>query len=49
MTQVCEVAGCTREAHSQGMCAEHFTRALVYGLVRPPRQTESQTILQRVH
>lgn len=40
--QVCRIAGCDAPAESQGMCAQHFTRALVYGQVRTAEGRMSQ-------
>lgn len=32
--RTCNIAGCHNPAESNGLCAHHFTRALVYGQLR---------------
>lgn len=32
--RTCNIAGCHNPAESNGLCARHFTRALVYGQLR---------------
>lgn len=37
MSTQCHIAGCHNPAESEGLCARHFTRALIYGQVRVTR------------
>lgn len=32
----CSIVGCDKPVESQGLCSQHFTRALIYGQVRIP-------------
>lgn len=41
--QSCRIVGCEAPAESQGLCATHFTRALIYGQVRLPETPARHT------
>lgn len=45
---VCSIVGCDEPAESQGMCARHFTRALIYGQVRLTEAQRRQDAARRI-
>ncbi|RSX51744.1 hypothetical protein D2E25_1719 [Bifidobacterium goeldii] len=45
----CHVIGCCKPAESEGLCASHFTRALIYGQMRSaaPRPAVAHAVSMR--
>lgn len=45
-SHICSIVGCDREVEANGMCAQHFTSALVHGVFHTHRRNAAHPAVQ---